>query len=156
MAFNREDLITWNELAPSLQTIFKALQTEVMASSQRVSKVISKVDELPNTNSVDSQIEAYIENKLLPNLGSTDVIKDANLRINSLQDRLSDHINSTNPHPNTGADFLIHQTNHAYSVDDRVYEYSLPTYYVLECLEAGTSGHVKPNFSQILQQMQNS
>ena len=29
MAFNREDLITWNELAPSFQTIIKALQTEI-------------------------------------------------------------------------------------------------------------------------------
>lgn len=35
MAFNREDLITWNELAPSFQTIIKALQTEITYLTQR-------------------------------------------------------------------------------------------------------------------------
>lgn len=36
MAFNREDLITWNELAPSFQTIIRALQSEITHLTQRM------------------------------------------------------------------------------------------------------------------------
>ena len=39
MAFNREDLITWNELAPSLQTIIRALQTEITHMTQRTNTI---------------------------------------------------------------------------------------------------------------------
>lgn len=150
MAFNREDLITWNELAPSLQTILQALQTEVMAGTQRVSKMTSQVNNLPTTTSVDRQIQTYIENTLLPNLGSATVVKNISNKVDSVETTLTNHMNSIDPHPNTGADFLIHHTNHDYDVNDRVYEFSLPTYYVLECVQAGTSANVKPNFSQYI------
>jgi len=45
MAFNREDLITWNELAPSFQTIIRALQSEITHLSQRMNtmRIVQKM-----------------------------------------------------------------------------------------------------------------
>lgn len=45
MAFNREDLITWNELAPSFQTIIRALQTEITHLTQRLNtmRIVEKM-----------------------------------------------------------------------------------------------------------------
>lgn len=36
MAFNREDLITWNELAPSLQAVIRALQLQLIELNDRL------------------------------------------------------------------------------------------------------------------------
>lgn len=45
MAFNREDLITWNELAPSLQSIFAALQNQITALTRKITllRIVDKI-----------------------------------------------------------------------------------------------------------------
>lgn len=49
MAFNREDLITWNELAPSFQTIIKALQSEITNLTQTIN----------TTKTVEGMVQFY-------------------------------------------------------------------------------------------------
>lgn len=46
-------------------------------------------------------------------------------------------------------DYLFHQTSTAYSVGDRVYVSEFPANVYLECVEAGTTSAISPNFASI-------
>lgn len=147
MAFNREDLITWNELAPSLQTILVALQTASTNATNRASKLSDKIDDL--YTEIDNRISQYIINNVIPSFSQTVVIQNINNDIEDLDKKFQEHLVTDNPHPNA-TDFLIHHTSTYYNEGDRVYESSLSMHYILECVKSGITGETKPNFYQIL------
>lgn len=147
MAFNREDLITWNELAPSLQTILTALQTAATNASNRASKISDKIDNA--YTEMDNKIARYIIDDLLPNLSEAAAIKKITNDIEDINEQFRQHIDSSNPHPNA-ADFLIHHPSTVYAKGDRVYEPTLSARYMLECIQGGRTAALKPNFYQEL------
>lgn len=146
MAFNREDLITWNELAPSLQTIFKTLQEEVNDSSIKSLKIAALLDEKMDAEQVDQMIRTYIADEIIPTLPTTAQLYELNDAISDLTTQFNYHLDDTNPHPGTGSYFMIHQTKHDYDEGQWVHTEELPNNLVLECVKAGTSGTTKPSF----------
>ena len=46
-------------------------------------------------------------------------------------------------------DYLFHKTSTDYEIGDQVHVTDFPSYYVLECVEAGTTSNTKPDFSSI-------
>ena len=157
MAFNREDLITWNELAPSLQTILRALQTSITRDSQRINQILDRIEGLPLENEIHGIITSYINDHILPNLADAPVIAAHTHRLNKLEEDLEYHINSTDPHPNyvEKASFLIHNTNTEYKEGDTVFVKGLPINIALECVEAGTTNLSKPDFAAYYEMIKN-
>lgn len=100
MAFNREDLITWNELAPSLQSIFKTLQEEVNDSSIKSLKLATLLDTKTDEAQVESIIESYIVNKVIPTLPTINQVAILSDRIDELNGIIQNHINNSSIHNN--------------------------------------------------------
>lgn len=149
MAFNREDLITWNELAPSLQTILRALQTGITRDSERINNIIDRIGDSTASDNIQDIITNYINNTVLPNLADAPAMAEQIQKVNNLEEKLNDHIDSENPHPNqiNPSDFLVHRSNTNYNVGDTVFVEGLPMNVILECVQSGTSGSTTPNFA---------
>jgi hypothetical protein len=71
--------------------------------------------------------------------------------INRLKDDLQAHTLATRPHPNTGTEFLMRRPLTRYEEGDLVFIPELPNYYMLECIQSGTSAQTRPNFEGLLQ-----
>lgn len=146
MAFNREDLITWNELAPSLQTIFKTLQEEVNDSSIKSLKIATLLEQKMEEDQVQQMIASYIDDKVIPTLPTMQQVFKVSDDVADVTRRFQYHLDDTLPHMDTGAYFLIYRSHHGYDEGQWVYTEELPNYFVLECIKSGITSSTKPSF----------
>ena len=156
MAFNREDLITYAELAPSLQAIFEGLQKQISRQQEQytqLQKDIANIGTNPDfQNMVSAEVQAQLNNIVSKIVGDVQnsYVFQAQQDIDRIQDDLQAHTIASRPHPNTGAEFLIRRPVTSYSVGDLVFIPELPNYYMLECVQAGTTAQSRPNFNSLL------
>ena len=145
MSFNREDLISWSELAPSLQETFKTLQSQLTTNAN-------------NLNSLKSQFDSYILNtgSSLNNIDSIigsiredmeEKYSDIDYDLQTLDLAFETHGSDMDAHKNIWSQFPIYQSNKTYKEGEFVFVPEFPSNYVLECTASGTSSSIRPDFS---------
>ncbi len=155
MAFNREDLITYSELAPSLQAIFEGMQTQISRQQSQYTQIQEDIQNIGTNPDFQSMVQSEVQNQL--NAVVSQIVGQvtenyefaAQNDINQLKDDLQAHTLDKRPHPNTGAEFLIRRPLTDYQEGDCVWVPELPNYFMLECVQGGTTAQSRPNFAAL-------
>ena len=120
MAFNREDLITWNELSTSLQNLLKAMQNSDTELEHKLEDNINKTNELDNRVTIleeESGHHGDIIEKILKELEIMDRVGESSLLRAALElkVKLEFHKVDPNAHRFTIDNLIRTRSNNYYS-----------------------------------------